>query len=272
MINLLYCGNAKVFDGMLISILSIIHHTISEIHVYVMTLDLQTIDERYVPINQKQITYLENIIREKNQKSYIKLIDITNLFKKDMLNSPNIRTSYTPYTLVRLYADVVMEIPDRILYLDTDTIANGNIEPIFNIDISDYELAGVIDYLGKWFIDIHYINAGILYLNIKKIRETGLFLEARKMCSEKKMWFPDQTALNKLVKKKMYLPAKYNEQRKFRNDTIIQHFCKSIRWLPYFHTVNIKPWEVDKVHKIYKITAYDIVLDEYCIRKKCEEQ
>lgn len=133
-------------------------------------------------------------------------------------------------------------------------------------------MAGVIDYLGKWFIDIHYMNAGILYLNMKKIRETGLFENARKMCAERKMWFPDQTALNKLVKKKLFLPTKYNEQRRLRKDTIIQHFCKSIRLFPYFHTINIKPWEVEKVRSVYKITAYDDVLDDYCNRKICEER
>lgn len=271
-INLLYCGNEKVFDGMMISLLSIIRHTKHELHVYVMTLDLRDVDNRNIPINSNQTTYLENMIQEVNPKSYIKLIDITQIFKQEMNQSPNLKTSYTPYTLVRLYADTVSIIPDHILYLDTDTVANGNIESLFEFDITEYEMAGVIDYLGKWFIDIHYINAGILYLNMKKIRETGLFKNARKMCAEKKMWFPDQSALNKLVKKKLFLPTKYNEQRRLRKDTIIQHFCKSIRLFPYFHTINIKPWEVEKVRSIYKITAYDDVLDDYCNRKKCEER
>jgi len=40
-----------------------------------------------------------------------------------------------------------------------------------------------------------------------------------------------------------------------RKDTIIQHFSKRFTLVPYFHTVNIKPWQVDLVHKKYKCHA-----------------
>lgn len=268
MMNLLYCGNDRVLDGMLISLLSITKYTKNPLHVYVMTMDLQELDARNVPIRQEQMDYLEEMIKQVNMESEIHLLDISEIFKEEMLKSPNLKTNYTPYTLVRLFADRVEELPAKILYLDTDTIAKDSIEPIFDIDISEYEFAGVRDFLGKWFINIHYMNAGILYLNMEKVKETNLFYRARKMCMEKKMWFPDQTALNRLVKKKLFIPRKYNEQRRLHKDTVIQHFCKSIRFLPYYHTVNIKPWEVEKVRKVYKIHAYDDILEEYLERIK----
>lgn len=67
---------------------------------------------------------------------------------------------------------------------------------------------------------------------------------------EEKIFLPDQTALNRLVKKKLLLPAKYNEQKHFRDDTVIQHFSKTILWLPYFHTRNIKPWQTEAVQTV----------------------
>lgn len=263
MINLLYCGNNKVFDGMLVSLLSIIKYTSSQINVYVITMDLREIDERNIPVSEDQIAFLENVIKEKNTESSIKRIDVTELFLNDMKNSPNLTNSYTPYTLTRLYADQCKELPDRILYLDTDTIARTDISSVFSYDISDYEFAGVIDYLGKVFIRYNYMNAGVLFLNLDKIRERETFAKAIHMCKNKKMWFPDQTALNRVVKKKMFLPTRYNEQRKLRNNTVIQHFCKSIRWFPFFHTVNVKPWQVNEMHTIHHLYAYDDILKEY---------
>ena len=46
------------------------------------------------------------------------------------------------------------------------------------------KLHGSLDYYGKWFfknkkIKFNYINSGVLLLNLKKIRETGLFKKAR---------------------------------------------------------------------------------------------
>ena len=265
--NLLYCGNEKVYDGMMISLLSIIRHTKKELQIFVITLDLHEKNPSYLPISKQQTDNLQTMIQEVNPNSRIIRCDITEMFKKDMKDSPNIGSSYTPYTLLRLYADLIEEIPDRILYLDTDTIAADSIEPLFDTDLTQYEMAGVIDYLGKWFIDIHYMNAGVLYLNMEMIRRTGLFEKARNLCITKKMWFPDQSALNRLAEKKLFISTQYNEQRRLRKNTVIQHFCKSIRWFPFFHTVNIKPWEIEKMHSIYKLTAYDSILEEYRRRK-----
>ena len=152
--------------------------------------------------------------------------------------------------------------------MDTDTIAHGNIESIFDIDISEYEMAGCIDYLGKWFISMNYMNAGILYLNMAKIRETRVFERARDLCATKKMWFPDQTALHRLIQKKKFISTRYNEQRRLHKDTVLQHFCKSIRLLPFYHTVNVKPWETERMHRIYKLYEYDDLLTDYEERMK----
>ena len=262
-INLLYCGNFKVFDGLLISLLSMTKYTKEIIKVFVITMDLQSINLDYAPISQSQINYLENMIKEVNSESSIKLFDISKIFLEETKNSPNLKNNYTPYTLARLYADKIPEIPNKILYLDTDTIMHGDISSVFETDIENYEFAAAIDFLGKFFIRYNYQNAGVMLLNMKKIRETKLFQRARNLIKTKKMAFPDQDALNKLVEKKKFISTKYNEQRMLHKKTVIHHFCKSIRWFPFFHTVNIKPWNVDDVRNVYKLHCYDDVLDEY---------
>ena len=38
------------------------------------------------------------------------------------------------------------------------------------------------------------------------------------------MIMPDQTALHKLGKRRLYLPRRFNEQRGLREDTVVKHF------------------------------------------------
>lgn len=78
---------------------------------------------------------------------------------------------------------------------------NGDIKELFDIDISEYELGVVLDRYGHIFIRPKYFNAGMLLMNMQKIKETNLFERVKEMCLNKKMGFPDQTALNKCAKK-----------------------------------------------------------------------
>lgn len=103
-----------------------------------------------------------------------------------------------------------------------------------------------------------------MLLNLEKIRETGLFKKARKMCQEKKMFMPDQSSLNKIAINKKIYPRKYNEQRKMHEDTALQHFTTSFRLFPILHTVTVKPWNIEEMHNRLKITEYDNILEEYC--------
>ena len=58
MINLLFCGNDKVYDGLLISLLSITKHTKDALNVNILTVDLQDIDEKYKKIIRKKVEYV----------------------------------------------------------------------------------------------------------------------------------------------------------------------------------------------------------------------
>ena len=157
MINLMFCGNSKVFDGMIISLLSIVKYTNEPLNVFVLTMDLRNVDENYAPIEEKHIEILENIIKEKNGESKITLIDTTDLIKKEVLSSVNKKTHYTPYIFIRLFSDKIKELPDKILYLDCDIVCYKDIKEIFDIDIEEYDmdtlytdLDELIDFLKKW--------------------------------------------------------------------------------------------------------------------------
>ena len=54
MINVLYAGNYKVFDGLLLSVLSMVKHTNEPLNIMCLTMDLRELDKRYVPISKEQ--------------------------------------------------------------------------------------------------------------------------------------------------------------------------------------------------------------------------
>lgn len=130
------------------------------------------------------------------------------------------------------------------------------------------KLYGALDYYGKLFFrknlfEFDYINSGVLLLNLGKIRETGLFQKCRERCQTKKMFMPDQSAINKLVTSKKIVPRKYNEQKKLQEDTVFQHFTTGFKFFPWIRIVTIKPWQIDELHNKLKIYEYDDILEVY---------
>ncbi len=263
MINLMFCGNDKVFDGMIISLLSITKHTKEELNVYILTMGLPEVNEKFVPITQDKAEVLEKIVKRVNSKSKVILIDITKTFKEEMLHSANMKTHYTPYILVRLFSDKIDELPDKILYLDCDIVCYKDIKELYDNDIEDYEIGAVQDFIGKKMISKKYINSGMLLMNLKKIRETGSFTRAREICNKRRMMMPDQTAINIACKPKLYMPDKYNEQDTKKDDTVIRHFSMKVKFFPYLKFTNIKPWHIERVHEVYKIFDYEDIIEEY---------
>ena len=264
MINILLCGNKKVFDGALSELISITNKTKEPITCYIFTMDVSRINKDYTCIEDEQVEFLNEVVKSKNKENSVIKIDVTDLYEKEFGKCKNENAYCTPYTLLRLLADKVKEIPDKILYLDIDMMAAGDIAKLYNIDISNYEYAAVKEKYGSIFIWPDYINAGMLLLNMKKIKETKLLEKARTLIKTKKMLFADQDAIYKATTKKLILPRIYNEQSKFnKKDTIICHFCKRLMLRPYPHTENYKQWQVDEIHKELKCYSFDEDLKEY---------
>ena len=269
MINILLCGNKKVFDGALTELISIINRTKETINCYIFTMKLSRLKPDYLSITDEQIDFLNEVVQEKNKDNKVFKVDVTDLYEEQFGNCKNEGAYCTPYTLLRLLADLIPEIPDKILYLDIDMMANKDIAELYNVDISNYEYAAVKEKYGSVFIWPDYINAGMLLLNIKKIKETGLLEKARHLIKTKKMLFADQDAIYRSTTKKLLLPRKYNEQSSFkRQDTVICHFCKRLMWLPYTHTENYKQWHIDEMHKELKCHRFDEDLNEYKVLKE----
>ena len=264
MVNILLCGNKRVFDGALTQLISMTNRTSESINCYIMTMDLTRLKKEYESITEEQVHFLEKVITKKNSENKVTRLDVTQLYEKEFGGCANETAYCTPYTLLRLLADMVEDIPDKLLYLDIDIMIAGDINQLYNIDVSEYEYAAVKEKYGCWIIRPDYINAGMLLLNMKRIKETGLLSKARQLIKTKKMLFADQDAIFHSTTKKLIIPRIYNEQSKFdRRGTIVCHFCKRLMFLPYPHTENYKQWQIDEIHKYLKCHYFDSDLEEY---------
>ena len=69
MINILLCGNEKVFDGALTELISITNRTKETINCYIFTAELTRIKPEYTSIKDEQIEFLNEVVqRKKNRK------------------------------------------------------------------------------------------------------------------------------------------------------------------------------------------------------------
>lgn len=274
MINILLCGNKKVFDGALCELISITKRTKEPITCFIFTADVSRLSKDYVPISDEEIKFLNDIVKEKSPESMVIKKDVSKIYEEEFLNSPNESAYCTPYTLLRLLADKVEGMPEKLLYLDIDMMIGNDLSRLFHIDVENYEYAAVKEKYGCWLIRPDYINAGMLLMNMKKMKETGLLEKAREKIKTKKMLFADQDAIFWSTTKKKLLPRIYNEQSRFnKKDTVVCHFCKRLLFLPYPHTENFKQWNIEEVHSVLKCHAFDEDLEEYlALKNKFEEK
>lgn len=259
--NILFCGDKGVCEGIFLSALSVCKNTNEGVTFYILT----ATSEGHTAISAEFAEGLQKALHEKNSNHRVVLLDITQRFLS-CLPIANMSTRFTPLCMLRLFADTVREIPDRILYLDTDVLCKGDFSDMYYMPMERFDIAGVPDRYGKWFfgniLRHDYLNSGVLLMNMKNIRETGLFEKCRLMCRNKKMFMPDQTALNKLaVKTKIH--GRYNNQGNIRKSTVFKHFTTFFKFVPWPRAVTIKPWHTEKLHNELKIFEFDDILEEY---------
>lgn len=258
MINVIYCCNDKLFEGVFLSATSVARRSGAPVSISVFTMDGRNEDLSYVPFSKDHASIINAAIKTFDERNEAAVYDLTEQFEKAFGGGKNLKNEFTPYALLRLLADDEKVAPcDKAIYLDADTMACGDIEELWNTDVSDYEYAAALDRLGKFWVARNYCNSGVLLLNLKKIRETGMFVKCRKLIKTKRFFMPDQTAIHRSATARLYLDTRFNEQRSVKPDTVIKHFNRGIKWLPFPHFFNVKQWDRKAVRDKLKIRVFD---------------
>ena len=267
--NILFCGNCKVFDGMLSAMLSIFKRTDSKepFTFFIFTMDVSHLKPAYTALTEEQAAFLDGVAKSYNSENRVVKIDVTDAYMREFSGCPNEGCYCSPYTLIRLFADLYEEIPEKLLYLDVDILFNRDIDLLWNTDIEGFEYAAARDHYGKFLIHPNFVNAGVLLFNMKECKKTGLFEKCRELIKTKKLVFADEGAIIRCTTKKKMLSQRFNDQKFLYKNTVIRHFSKRLFWTPYPHTANIKQWNVTKIHKIFGYENFDDILYEYIYQK-----
>ena len=144
--NVLYCGDKNIEDGLIISVLSLLKNVETVINVYVLTINSK--EWNINGVTDKCIDVLDKKMKLINKENHIKKIDITEIFEKEV-PARNMKTRFTPCCMLRLFADEITELPNRILYLDNDVICRKDCQDFYNQDMENYEIARIFRLLWK---------------------------------------------------------------------------------------------------------------------------
>lgn len=144
---------------------------------------------------------------------------------------PNVYKLWTYMTLMRCALTKYFPDLDRILWLDVDTVVHDNINELWDFDMTDYYFAGVME--PKKSAERPYINAGVMMINLKKLREDRMDDSLIKALNTKAYEFADQDCINDICSDKILLiPSTYNANDYTQpcDNPKIRHFAAERNW------------------------------------------
>ena len=77
MINILLCGNKKVFDGALTQLISMTNRTKEDIRCFIFTMDISRLNSDFTCIEDDQINFLNEVVKFKNPNTVVEKVDVT---------------------------------------------------------------------------------------------------------------------------------------------------------------------------------------------------
>lgn len=249
-------GHYSVWVGTVMQ--SILEHTDSRICFHILHDETLSTDNKYK---------LEMVAHNGSSKIEFHKID-----EDDFSIVKNQMSRFTIGAMFRCSLPELLPDLNQIIYLDADLFVNRDIKELWDVNVREYCLAGVVDE----GVDIHnyprilnkypeikkesYVNSGVLYMNLKKLREFGglkkLVLDF--LIENPEAGLPDQDALNVLFHDKvLYLDDSWNQfvfiHRKDnveKLDKAIFHYAGTLLMLyshsqidlEYFRTICRTPW------------------------------
>lgn len=172
---------------------------------------------------------------------------------------------FTIATYYRLFFPALMpQAVDTLLYIDSDTVVNGSLEPLFTINLGNAPVAAVPDPHPEVRPELgitkpgQYFNAGVLLIDVKNWIEQRVTERAFDFIQKfpDKIKFVDQDVLNAvLVNQWKKLPKKYNvmlldvviqvPKKELLKESVIIHFTSP--W---------KPWHCLTKNKLRSVYHY----------------
>ena len=229
-----YATNESFAPYMAVSITSLIENNASHnVVVHILHSDLSE-------ATKTRLSAFET--RYKNAKIVFHKIDDLRFEKCGLTIEHITKETYFRYMIAEVLSDI-----DRVLYLDGDTIVNGDIRKLFDTDLTNCYCAGVSDiyiesvgYKKTLGLDGLYINAGVILFNLDEMRRTNIAEKLFKLTAENNFKYQDQDVINVAFNGKIKeLDCVYNFKRAHQ-----KAFPEKIPSAKIIHFVGSnKPWK-----------------------------
>ena len=246
---------------------------------------LESLIENSSKENKYDIVIFESNITDSNKKRLLKGLPdnfslrffnidefIKNTFKDISLSISNKRWSISTY--YRIFIPFIMQNYEKVLYIDSDTVINRNLDDIYKIDFENKKIMAChdtfviqsheskddmrLDYIEntlkvKKIYD--YFNAGVVLFYIPAINPQEYYNDIMELFNTVKIFlFADQEVLNSIFFGNVkFLPFEYNCQigYKFKGtkyeSTLLEEYKSDFlnaqkNPVIIHYTTNLKPW------------------------------
>lgn len=172
---------------------------------------------------------------------------------------------YSKNTFSRLLIPEMLPHESRVIYLDVDIIVKSSLSEFWDADMQGRSIGCIEDSGDSSYQknilgleDTFYFNAGVLLINLDRIRQYNLFQKTLMWIDKYNylLIFPDQDALNVVFHNdKIKLESKWNYRPSEKNSnpySIIHYSCESKPWSymytgylqeEYLFYQNLSPWK-----------------------------
>lgn len=185
-------------------------------------------------------------LQNKYSNCNITLIDMNDKMKS-FYTSGHIKTA----AYYRLALPSLLPHLDKVLYLDVDIIVRKDLSELFNYNVNNFYLAGVVEYQGdnrlnrlkwrwsrrnddfymqKYGANIYkksYINSGVIIFNLNKMRKDNIEPKLLECAESYNHLTHDQCVINLVCYNKiLYIPSIYNSspQDNYGSNQVIVHY------------------------------------------------
>lgn len=269
--DILLCSNDNGFVPMMVLINSILMNN-KDVVFHIMqasiTAEHKEFISKWIADRNEQV-----IIYETNKEFAEKMQNLRNLLPASHV---------TVEGFFRLYAVNKLEEVDKVLYLDIDTVVDGDLTELFSIDFEGNYFCAAQDSDGKDWTALKgklgipfqypYINSGVLLMNMKELRKVidDDYIVEFLMKYHERFSFCDQDMINKAWYDRIKIISnKYNSMcreikgrkpAKCEGKALIYHFTGPVKfWNQYDE--NTYFWGMD-VYEKYIDNAFEVKLCE----------
>lgn len=220
MLNVVFASNDEYSPFLLIAIQSLIENNKNDFDHF----NIFVLDDGITNSNKTKIQ--KSIDEDICSLNFIDTVKLDNMgFKISGIERNLNKTSLTTYARLFISSLIPKDI-DKIIYMDCDALIVGSFKDLWNLDITEYYCAAVLDGINTsvkeklgFKKEEDYINAGFLLVNLKKWRCDEVedkFIQFL-IANQYKFYQNDQGVLNNIFKNKIkIIPPKYNLQSYFQ--------------------------------------------------------